>query len=238
MVNPVFNLKAKDYAKFKGKGCTVEGIATLTVFYLLFVVAAALISWRFFDVFRSVSVVFIVLAFLVGLYAVKHPLQITYLGPLYAVLEGFSIGLFSKLMESLYLGVVQQAAICTFGIAFSCGLIYCYGNFTFSNNFKKFVAIATAGVAFIYLIDAMAILVLGINIPFLHDCGPVGFLVSFIIIILVSLNLMLDYERIVNVCTVGVDEKFEPYFAFGLTLTLLWLYLELLRVLARSRSRR
>ena len=124
MSNPVLNFDRKDYAQMRGSGCTLQGVAGLTLLYLAFVVVSALLSWRHFETFNGYIAPLAFGTLGIGIVASSKPKLDYLLGPLYAFLEGLLIGLLSKSMEELYPGIVMESVICTFGIALSCGIFY------------------------------------------------------------------------------------------------------------------
>ena len=237
MRNPMIDVSEKKLDSMAGVGFTTQNVAFITMFYLAFVVLAAMISWQHAFVFQPWAVPLAFGALGVGLLASFHPKLANFLGPVYAILEGMVIGVISFHMESLYPNIVIQAVLCTFGIAAACGIIFAMG-WRMPSRLKSMVAIATMGIAFIYIFDLIAIVFFGTTVPFLHENTLQGMMVSVIIIIVATLRLFMDYEMIEHAEQVGLSKEYECYYAFGLTLTLLWLYLEILRLMGKSRSRK
>ena len=235
MTNPVLT---RNTTVLRGTGATVQGIALITLLYLGFVVSAALMAWQHPELFEPHIIVLTFGGLGVGLLASYYPKRASVLGPVYAILEGFLIGVYSLLLETRYPGIVMQAAICTFGIAFACAILYSSGLVKVTNGFMKIVFTLTAGIAIIYIIDLIAFFVFGTNVPLLHENSKAGIIVSIIIIIIATMRLFADYEMVTQAVEMGVDAKYEPYYAFGLTVTLIWLYLEILRLMGKTRSRK
>ena len=235
MQNPALAIKRD---KVKGVGATTRGIAVLTMCYLGFVVAGAFLSWRHPEFFMPHTVLLAFATLGIG-YAVCYMPDWTYLlGPVYAVVEGFLIGACSYGMEMMYEGIVLQAVSCTFGIALACGFVYSLGIFPVTERFRRIVSILCLGICFVYVIDLFGFFFLGTNIPLLHESSPKGILVSVVIIVVAVFRLYVDYDTVDKAVEAGVDVAYEPYYAFALTVTLLWLYLEILRLLGKSRSRK
>ena len=235
MTNPVLT---KNTTALRGTGATVQGIALITLLYLGFVVSAAMMAWQHPELFIPKTIVLTFGGLGVGLLASYYPRWASVLGPVYAILEGFLIGVYSLLLETRYPGIVMQAAACTFGIAFACAVMYGSGLVKVTDTFKKIAFTLTAGVAIIYLIDLVAFFFFGTNVPLLHENSKAGIIVSIIIIIIAIIRLFADYEMVTRAVEMGVDAKYEPYYAFGLTVTLVWLYLEILRLMGKTRSRK
>ena len=155
--------------------------------------------------------------------------------PIYAVLEGLFIGGISAFMERIYPGIVPQAAGLTFGILFALLAAYRSGLIRATENFKLGVVAATGGIFVIY-IASFILGFFGISIPFLHDSGPIGIGISVFICIVAALNLVLDFDFIENGAEHGAPKYMEWVGAFGLMVTLVWLYIEILHLLAKLRD--
>ena len=135
-----------------------------------------------------------------------------------------------------YPGIVIQAVLGTFGTLFALLMAYRSGMIRATENFKLGVAAATGGIFLVYMLS-MVLGFFGINIPFIHDSGPIGIGVSLFVVVVASLNLVLDFDFIENGESMGAPKYMEWYAAFGLLVTLIWLYIELLRLLAKLRDR-
>ncbi|HYM85661.1 MAG TPA: Bax inhibitor-1/YccA family protein, partial [Pseudoxanthomonas sp.] len=156
--------------------------------------------------------------------------------PLYALVEGFFLGSISAMYELRFDGIVFQAVLLTFGTLFALLMAYRSGLIKATENFKLGVVAATGGIALVYL----ATIVLGffnINIPLIHESGIVGIGFSLFVIVIAALNLVLDFDFIENGVEQGSPKYMEWYGAFGLMVTLVWLYLEFLRLLSKLNSR-
>ena len=157
--------------------------------------------------------------------------------PIYAALEGLLLGGISIMFENLYPGIVSQAIFITFGILASLLLAYKSGYIKPTENFKLGVAAATGGIAFIYLISFIMSF-WGASIPLIHSSSTFGIVFSIGVIIIAALNLVLDFDFIEQGVEMGAPKYMEWYGAFGLMVTLIWLYLEILRLLAKLNSQR
>ena len=235
MTNPVL---ARNTTALRGQGATVQGIALITLLYLGFVVSAAMMAWQHPELFAPRIIVLSFAGLGVGLLVSYYPKWANVLGPVYAILEGFLIGVYSMLLETRYPGIVMEAATRTFGIAFACAVLYGSGLVKVTDKFMKIVFTLTAGIATIYLIDLVAWFVFDTNVPLLHENSKAGIIVSIIIICIATMRLFTDYEMVTRAVEMGVDVKYEPYYAFGLTVTLIWLYLEIMRLMGKGRSRK
>lgn len=157
--------------------------------------------------------------------------------PLYAVMEGAALGFISALFEQRFPGIVIQAVSLTFGTLAALLMAYKSGLIRATENFKLGVFAATGGIALIYLVD-IVIGFFGIRVPFIHESGLLGIGFSVFVVVVAALNLVLDFDFIENGASHGAPKYMEWYGAFGLMITLVWLYLEILRLLAKTRERR
>jgi uncharacterized YccA/Bax inhibitor family protein len=156
--------------------------------------------------------------------------------PLYAIIEGFFLGSISAIYNARFEGIVLQAVMLTFGIMFALLFAYRSGMIKATENFKLGVTAATGGIFLIYL-ATMALGFFGINIPYIHESGIIGIGFSLFVVVIASLNLVLDFDFIETGVEAGAPKYMEWYGAFGLMVTLVWLYLELLRLLSKLQSR-
>lgn len=156
--------------------------------------------------------------------------------PLYAICQGFFIGGLSSILEASYPGVALQAVALTFGTCAVMLFIYQTGLIRVTDSFKMGVAAATGGVMLFYL-AALALSFFGIQIPGVFSNGVVGILFSLFVVGLAALNLVLDFDFIAKGAQASIPKYMEWYGAFALMVTLVWLYIELLNLLAKLRSR-
>lgn len=158
------------------------------------------------------------------------------LAPAYAILQGLFLGAISAIMERVYTGIVVQSVMLTFGTFFALLAAYTTGLIKPSEKFKLGLIAVTGGIALVYLVS-IGLRLFGIQMPFIHDSGPIGIAFSAFVVVIAALNLVLDFDFIENGCESGAPRYFEWYAAFGLMVTLVWLYIEILRLLSKLRSR-
>lgn len=159
-----------------------------------------------------------------------------YVAPLYALAEGLFLGAISALFEMQYPGIVIQAVGLTFGTLFALLGAYKSGLIKATENFKLGVVAATGAIALLYLINIGMRLFGFEGMGFIHDSGPIGIGFSLFVVTIAALNLVLDFDFIENGAEAGAPKYMEWYGAFGLMVTLVWLYLEFLRLLAKLRE--
>jgi uncharacterized YccA/Bax inhibitor family protein len=225
---------------------TIEGTVNKSLILIMLVIASAYMSWQSSfpdgwgaDIAPEIPGWYlpaIVGALVIALIVIFKKTTAPYLTPVYAVAEGAALGALSAIFEARYPGIVLQAVLCTCGTFFALLMAYKSGVIQATENFKLGVAAATGGIAIVYLID-MGLSFFGKNVPFIHETGTIGIAVSVGITIVAALNLVLDFDFIEKGAEQGAPKYMEWYAAFGLLVTLIWLYLELLRLLSKSRKR-
>jgi len=217
---------------------TVSGTVSATAVLLVLVVAGAVVGWSATDV--SVGAVDIpgwVLLALFGalglaIATILRPQWARITAPLYAVAEGTVLGAISRVYESEFDGVVLQAASLTMAVLGVMLFLHATRIVKATERFRTGVIMATGAVAIVYVLD-LVLRLFGANVPFIHDTGTVGILVSLAIVVIASLNLILDFDFVERGVAARAPRSTEWYAAFGLLLTLVWLYLEMLRLLAK-----
>jgi uncharacterized YccA/Bax inhibitor family protein len=157
--------------------------------------------------------------------------------PIYAALEGLALGGISAVFESRYPGIVSQAVFLTFGTLAALLIAYRSGWIKATENFKLGVVAATGGIFFVYLIS-FVLSFFGVSIPLIHGSGVFGILFSLFVVVIAALNLVLDFDFIEQGAEQGAPKYMEWFAAFGLMVTLIWLYLEVLRLLSKLQQRR
>ena len=155
--------------------------------------------------------------------------------PLYALVEGFFLGAISAMFNHMYEGIVMQAVLLTFGTLFALLFVYRTGLIKATENFKLGVAAATGGIFLVYM-ASIVLGLFGIQIPMIHESGMVGIGFSLFVVVIAALNLVLDFDFIETGAEQGAPKYMEWYGAFGLMVTLVWLYIEFLRLLAKLRD--
>ncbi|MGA0242220.1 MAG: Bax inhibitor-1/YccA family protein, partial [Candidatus Marinamargulisbacteria bacterium] len=157
--------------------------------------------------------------------------------PIYAACQGLLLGGLSVMFNQQYPGIVIQAVYLTFGTLFSLLMAYASGKIRVTENFKLGMAAAMGGLFVFYIINFFLGL-FGMGITSIYGNGIVGIGFSIIVVAIAALNLVLDFDFIENGAKYGAPKYMEWYGAFGLMVTLIWLYIEILRLLAKLQSRR
>ncbi len=217
---------------------TINGTVNKTALSLLLVMLSASWTWQM-QPGESTGLMILggIGGFIAALVTMFNKKIAQYTVPIYAILQGLFLGGISKFFEMQYPGIVNQAVFLTFGTLGALLLAYKSGVIKATENFKLGVFAATGGIAFLYLISFIMSF-FGSGIGFIHNNSTFGILFSFGVVIIAALNLVLDFDFIEEGAEKGAPKYMEWYATFGLLVTLIWLYLEILRLLAKLKSRR
>jgi len=239
--NPVLNEKTFSVAKTTAQKMTIEGTVRNTFVMALCILLTGGYTWMSF--FKG-QIQLVSLALMGGLIAGLILALVTIFkkewapvtAPLYALAEGFALGGLSATFEQMFPGIVFHAFTLTIGTLFALLLAYQSKMIQVTDNFRLGIVAATGGIALIYILD-LGLSFFGIRMPFIHETGLLGVGISLFIVVIAALNLVLDFDFIENASKQGAPKYMEWYGAFGLMVTLIWLYVEILKLLAKTRSR-
>jgi uncharacterized YccA/Bax inhibitor family protein len=221
---------------------TVAGSVTATGVLLVLLTAAGVVGWNAVKVVGT-TVDFpgwVMLPLLAGLGLAIGPIlrpqwaRIT--APLYALAEGVAVGAISKLYNIQYDGIVINAVGGTVAVLAVMLFLHATRIIKVTDRFRMIVFSATGAIFLVFMVN-LVLSLFGAQVPLLNDASPLGILVSVAIIVVAALNLSLDFDFIERGVKVGAPKRTEWYAAFGLLVTLVWLYLEMLRLLAKLQRR-
>ena len=216
---------------------TIDGTVNKTMLSLLVLFISAYYSWNSFN--QSFIMVGSIGGFITALITIFKKHLSMYTVPIYAVFKGLMLGSLSYIFEANYPGIVNQAIFLTFGIMFALLFAYKTKIIKPTENFKLGIFAATGGIFIVYVINfIMSFWGGGISVmnPNNSSMFSIGF--SIFVVIIASLNLVLDFDFIEEASEAKVPKYMEWYAAFGLLITLIWLYIEILRLLAKLQGRR
>lgn len=239
--NPVFRNDPFAKAPATGASMTVTGAVWKTTFLLMLAVVTASATWFVYASGQNLAIPAAVgggfLGFILAIVISFKPTWAAVLAPVYALVEGVFLGGITALMNQRYPGIALAAAGGT--LATLAALLFAYqsGLIRATDNFKRGVIAATMGIAIFYLV-AMVLQLFHVKIPGVFDSGLFGIGFSIFVVIVAALNLVLDFDRIEQGARGGAPKYMEWYAAFGLMVTLVWLYIEILRLLAKLSDRR
>ena len=219
---------------------TVEGTVNKTAISLVILLLTATWTWNMGlgdPRVGGLVMVGVIGGLVTALVTVFKKTWAPYTTPAYAALEGLALGGISAAFESRYPGIASQAVFLTFGTLGALLLAYRSGYIRATENFKLGVFAATGGIALVYLVG-FVMSFFGAGIPLIHESGLVGIGFSLVVVVIAALNLVLDFDFIEQGAEQGAPKYMEWYGAFGLLVTLIWLYLEMLRLLSKLQERR
>ena len=221
---------------------TLQGTATKSLVLVLLTVFSASFTWNAVasgnvGILLPATLVGGIGGLIVGLITTFKPHVSPYTGPIYAVLEGLLLGGISAMYNARFNGLPAQAVALTFGVFIALLIVYRTGLIKATENFRLGVVAATGGIMVMYLIS-FVLGFFGVRMNFLHDSSPLSIGISLVIVVVAALNLVLDFDFIEKGVEYRAPKYMEWYAAFGLLVTLVWLYLEMLRLLSKLQGRR
>lgn len=215
---------------------TAEGAYQKTMILLALCVGSASFTWS------AGGMKFIIVGLIGGLILAlvtifkKEWSMVT--APLYAIFEGIALGAISFMYQSQYPGIVLNAIMITFAVMALMLYMYASGKIKVTDKLKNGIMVATGAICLVYLVGFIMSF-FGSEIPMIHGAGPIGIGFSLVVVGIASFNLLLDFDFIEKASATGSAPKYMEWFAaFGLMVTLIWLYLEILRLLSKLNSKR
>lgn len=237
------DLNSGNVVRGAGTAMTLNGTVNKTAFLLVLTLAGALYAWNLFFASNGTAnlmpyiLVGAIGGFVVAMVTIFKKTWAPVTAPLYAGLEGIFIGAISAMFELKFPGIVMQAVGLTFGTLAVLLMAYRSGLIKVTENFKLGVVAATGAIFLLYLVN-MGMRLFGFEgMGFIHDSGWLGIGFSAVVVVIAALNLVLDFDFIEQGVEQNAPKYMEWYAAFGLLVTLIWLYLEMLRLLSKLQSR-
>jgi uncharacterized YccA/Bax inhibitor family protein len=211
---------------------TLQGTVNKTGISLLILLVGAAITWNIGAAGMLLAIVGAIGGLVVALITTFKKTAAPITTPIYAFLEGLFLGGISAMYQSQFQGIVVMAVGLTLGTLAMLLFLYTSRVIKATENFKLGVFAATGAIALFYLVS-LVLGLFGIRIPLIHGSGPVGIIFSLVVVAIAALNLVLDFDFIERGSASGAPKYMEWYAAFGLLVTLIWLYLEILRLLSK-----
>jgi len=225
---------------------TVRGAINKFGFLLFMVLAGAAYTWHLYYSNQQSTMVTLmwvgIIGGLISVFAIVFkPTWAPYLSPAYGILEGLFLGAISAILNDAfaekYPGLVMQAVGLTFGVAIAMFLLYNFRVIRATEKFKSVIFTATAGIAIFYVLT-LVLRLFSINVSFMYDSSMLGIGLSIFVVAIAALNLIIDFDMIEKGADMGAPKFMEWYGAFGLLVTMVWLYVEILRLLSRFAGRK
>ena len=222
---------------------TVSGTVNKTAVLLLCVVATAAWTWNGFLANHDISDIYgrlmigcfggLIVAFVTSFKPDWAPIT----APIYALLEGMALGGLSAMLDMRYHGIAIQAVSLTFGTMLAMLFLYRTGIIRVTQKFRMGMFAAIGGIMLFYFAEII-LGFFGIQFTTIEGAGPIGIVISLVIVTIAALNLVLNFDYIEQGASAGAPKYMEWYCAFGLTVALVWLYIEILNLLSKFNSRR
>ena len=237
---------AQSYAASYSEVMTLNGTINKSLAMLLLLVVGAAYTWKMFFGAASIEagaaltsrwiMIGGIGGFVFALVTIFKKTWAYITAPIYAVLEGLFLGAISAFFEARYPGLVMQAVALTFGTLFVMLIGYRSGVIKVTQKFRSGVIAATGAVALVYIISIIFSM-FGASNLIIHSNGILGIGISLVIVAIAALNLVLDFDFIAKGSQAWLPKYMEWYAAFGLMITLVWLYIEMLRLLSKLAGR-
>jgi uncharacterized YccA/Bax inhibitor family protein len=240
--NPVLKEKAFTGELAIGEAMTIQGTVNKTGLLLLFVVVSAAWTWGLsHSETPEAAIPWMIggalIGFVTALVTIFKKNWAPLSAPVYALCEGLFLGGISAILEKSYPGIAIEAVSLTFGVLFVLLLAYKTGMVRATRGFKLGVLAATGAIALVYAVSFLMQMFGRGGVSVLYSATPLGIGISLVIVIIASLNLVIDFDMIETAARMGAPKYMEWYGAFGLMVTLIWLYMEILRLLSKVRRR-
>ena len=242
MTNPVFSQNVVERERIlDSEPMTVNGAINKTFILFALLLAASLVVWDlffkgFYDKASMLGIVGFVTSIIAFIVIMVNRKAIAIAAPVYAVSEGLLLGGISAMFERAYPGIAIQAIASTFAALFSMLFLYRIGAIKCTDKFRSVLFISTLSIAGIYLINLIGSF-FGLQVPQIFTSSTIGIGFSAIVIVIASLNLIIDFDFIERGAQGMIGKSYEWYGAFGLMVTLVWLYIEILNLLSKLRDR-
>ena len=215
---------------------TLQGTINKSGYLLLLCIASAAFSWTHPQYAMPLIILGLIggtIAFLAGMFAPKtSPIA----APAYAVLEGLCLGAISLFFEVKYPGIVANAILLTFSVMAIMLVLYSTRIIRVTERMMMGVMMATGAIALVYVID-LVLRIFGLHVPLINDSGPIGICFSLFVVGIAAFNLLMDFAVIESNVRQNAPKYMEWYCGMALLVTLVWLYLEILRLLSKMQKR-
>ena len=244
LTEKIFDKSLHDNANAVGV-MSVRGTMNKFGFLLLMVMASAMYVWNVYAEGNTNTATTLMIAGAIGglvlaLVVMFKPQWAGYITPAYGILEGLFIGgisaFFNAMFTNSYPNIILHAVGLTLGVAVAMFFLYNFRIITVTNKLRSIIMSATMGIGLFYLIVWISGM-FGFEMGFAFDSSPLSIGISLFIVCIAALNLLLDFDAIEKAAEMGAPKYMEWYGAFGLLVTLVWLYLEMLKLLSKLNSK-
>ena len=211
-------------------GMTAQGATNKSIILGLILVLFSFIGYSMGN--TTILIACALLGLGTAIFAMVKPKYSPILAPLYAIFEGLFVGGVTLNYSMMFEGIVGNAIILTMALFFAMLFLYKAKIITVTQKFRSVIIMATMGIAVLYLFT-FALGFFNINMPFIHETGLMGIGISVVFVAIASLNLLLDFDNFDKGEQRNLPSYMEWFFAMGLIITIVWLYIEVLRLLSK-----
>lgn len=240
--NPVFSDKLTNGIQTAiGEPMTIQGTLNKLLISFCIMGASGAVVWQQFtlgymDKVQMLMIAGLIIGLITGFVIIFKQNLAPVLTPVYAFAEGALLGGLSAMLEGQFPGIVMQAVALTFMAVFSMAALYKAGVIKATERFRSTIITATFAIMILYLVSFIAGF-FGVSIPAINSPSPIGIAFSLIVVTIASLNLIIDFDFVEQGAARLMPKVYEWYGAFGLMVTIVWLYIEVLRLLSKLRER-
>jgi uncharacterized YccA/Bax inhibitor family protein len=214
-----------------GDVMTLGDTLRATGFLFLLLLIGAVYGWMNAESISRILLISLLALFGLLIVTMIKPRWVKVTGPLYAIAEGVLVGAISRLYETLYDGIVLQAVLATFAVFGAMLFLFATRIIKVTQRLRSTVILATVGIAIFY-VASIVLSLFGVDIPYVWESGPLGIGISLLIVGVASFNLLLDFDLIENGIKQRAPGWMSWFAAFGLMVTVVWLYIEMLRLIS------
>jgi uncharacterized YccA/Bax inhibitor family protein len=236
MSNPLLKDSVFDSTIRSNNIMTISGTINKSIILWALLIASAFYAWTHPIIIMPLLVPLLIAGFLIAIISVFKKEASPFLSPLYAICEGLILGAISLSFEKSYPGIVINAILLTMSVLFCMLAAYKTGILRATPRFQKIVIFSTLAICLVYVIDLFLNLFGAGSFSYIHNSSGLGIIISLVIVAVASLNLIIDFDLIEQGSSQGAPKYMEWYSAFALMITLVWLYLEMLRLLSKLRD--
>jgi len=239
MNNPIFNEnRIESIPSVSGRTMTVSGTIAKTTLLTIITAATAAFAWSMAASPMAMPILWggIIVALISVFAASWKPAWSPLLAPVYAICEGGALGIISAFYNQQSQGIVLQAIMITFGILFAMLALFQFRLIQVTQKFRSVIFACTAGIALLYLAN-MVMMLFGTKMSFLYGSSPLSIGISLVIIVIAALNFLVDFDNIEKGAEASLPKHYEWLAGLGVLVTLVWLYVEVLRLLLKLNRR-
>lgn len=235
-MNPVLNKKTFDNLSYEQETMTVNGVVNKSFILWLILAAGAYFGWAYPTVTAPLLIPVIIVSLILSLIIVFNKTTVAFISPFYAFGEGLLLGTITLFFEKDYPGIAFNAIFLTITVLFCMLAAFKAGFIKATGKFRLIIVTATLAICLLYIVELILSLCGVTGFTFIYASTPLGIVFSIFVVIIAALNLIIDFDMIQQGVSLGAPKYMEWYGAFALMVTIVWLYLEILRLLGKIRN--